>query len=72
MVLEYTNGTMVRVGGLLVHEKAFPHTTTTTTTTPITTTTPPKILDAYALARGTAPTTVIAPAPPTARPDSAH
>jgi len=35
-------------------------------------TTPPKILDAYALARGTAPTTVIAPAPPTARPDSAH
>jgi LysM repeat protein len=35
-------------------------------------TTPPKILDAYALARGTAPTTVIAPAPPTARPDGAH
>jgi LysM repeat protein len=35
-------------------------------------TTAPKILDAYALARGTAPTTVIAPAPPTARPESAH
>ena len=35
-------------------------------------TTPPKVLDAWALARGTAPTTVIAPAPPTARPDTAH
>jgi LysM repeat protein len=35
-------------------------------------TTAPKVLDAYALARGTAPTTVIAPAPPTARPDGAH
>ncbi len=35
-------------------------------------TTPPKVLDAWALARGSAPTTVIAPAPPTARPDNAH
>jgi hypothetical protein len=35
-------------------------------------TTAPKVLDAWALARGSAPTTVIAPAPPTARPDSAH
>lgn len=35
-------------------------------------TTAPKVLDAWALARGTAPTTVIAPAPPSARPDSAH
>lgn len=35
-------------------------------------TTAPKVLDAYALARGTAPTQIIAPAPPTARPDSAH
>ena len=35
-------------------------------------TTPPKVPDAWALPRGPAPTTVIAPAPPTARPDNAH
>jgi LysM repeat protein len=34
--------------------------------------TPPKVLDAWALARGSAPTRVIAPAPPTARPEAAH
>lgn len=35
-------------------------------------TTPPKVLDAWGLARGTAPSSIIAPAPPTARPESAH
>ncbi len=33
---------------------------------------PPKLLTAFALARGTAPSVVLQPAPPTARPDTAH
>lgn len=35
-------------------------------------TTAPKVLDALGLARGTAPEQTLRPAPPTARPDSAH
>jgi tetratricopeptide (TPR) repeat protein len=34
--------------------------------------TPPKVLEALSLARGTAPEQSLRPAPPTARPDSAH
>ena len=34
--------------------------------------TPPKVLDALSLARGTAPEQTLRPAPPTARPDTAH
>jgi len=36
------------------------------------TTTAPKVLDALSLARGTAPEQTLRPAPPTARPDTAH
>lgn len=35
-------------------------------------TAPPKLLTAFAMARGTAPSVVLQPAPPTARPDTAH
>jgi len=36
------------------------------------TVTPPKLLTAFALAHGTAPSVVLQPAPPTGRPDTAH
>jgi hypothetical protein len=35
-------------------------------------TAPPKLLTAFAMARGTAPSVVLQPPPPTARPDTAH
>lgn len=35
-------------------------------------TTSPRVMDAWVAARGVAPTQVLAPAPPTARPDTAH